>query len=232
MTYQPSLDRTTRTDTPQRRPALRRSIRKRGILPSFGDIILPVVSVAAVGLLIVAGRQFFLNGLKSSPGISSTRAYAEAPALIAERENRTEPDLGIVNVQTVSPEIPASDSNLLTVAEVVEESTPTEEVKPVQTVATPTPTQPTRTTPPKSSTLPASKQWRVQIGAYGTRSGAQEAANKINKAGYKAVVYSNPASKYFKVWVMGGADRKSAEKVVAAMKNMGYKGSFSFPPAK
>jgi cell division protein FtsN len=48
------------------------------------------VSVAAVGLLVLAGRQFFLNGIKTSPGISSTRAYAEAPALIAERERKQE----------------------------------------------------------------------------------------------------------------------------------------------
>ncbi len=68
-----------------RRAMVRRGIKKRGMLPSFGDMVLPIVSIAAVALLVIAGRQFFLNGLKSSPGISSTRAYAEAPALMAER---------------------------------------------------------------------------------------------------------------------------------------------------
>lgn len=85
-----SSDRTARTDSSQRRPTIRRGIKKRGILPSFGDIVLPIVSVAAVGLLVLAGRQFFLNGIKTSPGISSTRAFAEAPALIAERERKKE----------------------------------------------------------------------------------------------------------------------------------------------
>ena len=74
----------------ERRPRVRRAIKKRGILPSFGDIVLPIVSVAAVGLLILAGRQFFINGIKSSPDMTSTRAYADSPALIAEREKAKE----------------------------------------------------------------------------------------------------------------------------------------------
>ena len=74
--------------------------------------------------------------------------------------------------------------------------------------------------------------WRVQVGAYTNKAGAQEAANKIKKAGYNAVVYSNPASKHFKVWVQGGADKRAADNVVKAMQKLGYKGSFSFPPAK
>ncbi|MBQ9594948.1 MAG: hypothetical protein IJR35_03735, partial [Synergistaceae bacterium] len=83
-------ERTARTSSGTKRPTVRRGIKKRGILPSFGDIILPVVSIAAIGLLILAGRQFFINGMKTPPGISSTRAYAEAPALIAERERKAE----------------------------------------------------------------------------------------------------------------------------------------------
>ena len=55
---------------------------------------------------------------------------------------------------------------------------------------------------------------------------------KINKAGYKATIYQNPASKHFKVWVQGGASKSSAEKVAQAMQKIGYKGSFAFPPAK
>ena len=90
-----SSDRTARTESSQRRPTVRRGIKKRGILPSFGDIVLPIVSVAAVGLLVLAGRQFFLNGIKTSPGISSTRAYAEAPALIAERERKKEEESSV-----------------------------------------------------------------------------------------------------------------------------------------
>ncbi|MBQ3458889.1 MAG: hypothetical protein IJG30_08020, partial [Synergistaceae bacterium] len=60
MTSQQSTERIARTNAPRRTTA-RRGLKKRGILPSFGDIVLPVVSIAAVALLVLAGRQFFIN---------------------------------------------------------------------------------------------------------------------------------------------------------------------------
>ena len=265
-----TTERTARTSSGTKRPTVRRGIKKRGILPSFGDIILPVVSIAAVGLLILAGRQFFINGMKTPPGISSTRAYAEAPALIAERERAAEAQAELMTHTAQAQdkdsqalkgdEINASDTNLLALAEIQETSKPdtqtqsqnqAQDVKltPVKAPEVKTQSQPQNPNPvkkaekavtpeaqvikkPAGSNLPPIKQWRVQIGAYTSKEGAQEAANKIKKAGYKAVVYSNPASKHTKVWVLGGTDKKSAERISNAMKSMGYKSSFVFPPAQ
>lgn len=215
-------ERTKEANSTGRRE-IRQGIKKRSILPSFGDIVLPIVSVAAVGLLVLAGRQFFINGLKTSPGITTTRAYADAPALIAEREQEVLPPVAEVkpDASTESAEVHAEIE--LAVAE------PSEIVK----VSLPAKPQPTaKKTPAKAQALPLSKQWRVQVGAYGSKAAAQEAANKIKKAGYKTEVYSNPASKHVKVWVYSGGDKASANKVVEAMKKLGYKSSFAFPPAK
>ena len=234
-----------RTERISRSPAPRRGIKSRGILPSFGDIILPVVSVAAIILLVIAGRQFFVNGMKTSPGISSTRAYADAPAVVAEREKReivkTEP------TPAVESELPPAQVAQAPSQAVKEDTAPaltevlaqpvTPAPAPAKTAATPapkaTPTKTTTTTTAKASTssVPASQQWRVQVGAYGSKAAAQKEADKINKAGYKATVYSNPASKHVKVWVLGGADKASATKVANAMQKLGYKGSFAFPPS-
>ena len=286
-----SSDRTARTESSQRRPTVRRGIKKRGILPSFGDIVLPIVSVAAVGLLVLAGRQFFLNGIKTSPGISSTRAYAEAPALIAERERKQEKESevtvsvpiagekndnpaldAIVKQEAKQNDVPqpvvvasvpeAPKQTLVKVSQASAKKTSPAPAKPApapkpqpakqqakpQPQKTPAKTQTAQTKkpepkkqpePPKKTAAVQSKpaaassgQWRVQIGAYTSKSGAQEAANKLKKAGYNATVYSNPASKHHKVWVSGGADKKSAERVVNAMKKLGYGSSFAFPPAK
>ena len=287
-----SSDRTARTESSQRRPTVRRGIKKRGILPSFGDIVLPIVSVAAVGLLVLAGRQFFLNGIKTSPGISSTRAYAEAPALIAERERKQEresevtvsvpiagekndnpaldaivkqdakqeetkseiasvvpdtPKQTLVNVSSVQPKPqPAKQQPKPQPKPQVKPQPAKQQAKPqpqktpakTQTAQTKKPEPKKQPEPPKKTAAVQSKpatssnQWRVQIGAYTSKSGAQEAANKLKKAGYNATVYSNPASKHHKVWVSGGADKKSAERVVNAMKKLGYGSSFAFPPAK
>ena len=256
MTSRRSIERTARTDSEEtRRPTVRRGLKKRGVLPSFGDMILPVVSVFAVILLVIAGRQFFLNGMKTSPGISSTRAYAEAPAVIAEREKQAE-------LENNSPVVKVSEPVISNEIEVKEEENKKDELlafampvtapKPEARKTTPAPVQSVKKTataksssnaavkktPAKTQTQTASKNtvnsklWRVQVGAYTSKAGAQEAANKIRKAGYSAVVYSNPASKHFKVWVQGGADKKTADNVVKAMQKLGYKGSFSFPPAK
>ena len=259
MTSQQSSERTARTD---RRGTVRRGLKRRGILPSFGDIVLPFVSVAAVGLLILAGRQFFLNGIRTSPGITSTRAYADSPALIAERERAQE----LLNPQPeeVSPEIAAEPAPAEVVAAepemipVIPEPAPkkpapapakkpastTPAVKKPEPAKKPAPAakkpeppkkpepakKPASTTPP--ARLPAAKQWRIQVGAYPTKAGAQAEAAKIKKAGYRAEVYANPASKHVKVWVEGGPDKASASQVVKAMQALGYKGSFAFPPAK
>ncbi len=259
MTSRQYTGRTGRTEG----RAPRRGVVRRGILPSFGDIVLPIVSVAALGLLILAGRQFFLNGMKTSPGMSSTRAYAEAPALIAEREQKEQREqerreaaeaqaAAVTAVQeavAVSAEIASKpeakdDTSFAAVAEILAQPQTVQKVTvtsapapaPKKTASASTATsKKTTATPAKASastTLPANKQWRVQVGAYGTKENAQKEANKIKKAGYKATVYSNPASKHFKVWVQGGANKASAEKVVNAMKKLGYKGPISFPPAK
>ncbi len=235
----------------ERRPRVRRAIKKRGILPSFGDIVLPIVSVAAVGLLVLAGRQFFINGIKSSPEMTSTRAYADSPALIAEREKAEK-----AKEESLPPVDTASKI-------VITSSEPASVPKDVIAVVEPAPLVPLVTTPkpantapvqakaqatakkaepskpavqaksqPKSEPLPFNKQWRVQIGAYTSKAGAQEAAKKLRRAGYKAVVYQNPASKHVKVWVEGGPTKFYADRVVEAMKKLGYKSSFSFPPAK
>ena len=236
MTSQQFTEKPAETETPQRRHRTnRRAIKKRGILPSFGDMVLPVVGVAAVGLLILAGRQFFINGMKTTPGMTSTRAYNESPAIMAEREKlRDEAELTVkAEALNVEPEKPAQEDNTVLAVETNEGSLP-DLVVPVKD----TPAKTTQPSPAKSAPIvriediPINKQWRVQTGAYPLKSGAQDAAKKIKKAGYKAVVYQNPASKHFKVWVPGGMTKSQAEKVAEEMKKLGYKQSFVFPPMK
>lgn len=268
MTSRHFSERTARTETPDfrtpeklipRRSAttvrpVRRGLNKKrgGVLPSFGDIILPVVGVFAVILLVIFGRQFFLNGLKSSPGIASTRAYAEAPAILAELEKKIDPEQEVKIPDPVSEDLIAEsqdkEEDLFALAVAVQtgqtgNKPPVAQTQPVksETKKAATSAQTPKKVPAKTQAQPqqnknsgtvSEKQWRVQVGAYTSRAGANDAANKIKKAGYSATVYSNPASKHFKVWVSGGKDKKAADNVVMAMQKLGFKGSFSFPPSK
>ncbi len=244
MTSQHFSERQPETD---RRSRLRRGIKKRGILPSFGDLVLPIVSIAAVGLLVLAGRQFFINGLQTSPEITSTRAYADSPALLAEREREEAEENAVAPAVKDVPPITAPAKGITVAAE----NPPA--VKPAQTPPkTPAPA-PAKTTlavtqsstpapkpepekpkpaPKKVEQLPANKQWRVQVGAYPSKAAADSAAKKIRNAGYKAVVYKNPESKYVKVWVEeAGPTKFYADRIADKMKELGFKTSFAFPPA-
>ena len=67
-----------------------RRYKRRGVSISFGDIMLPFVGVVAIGLLVVAGKLFFLNGIRperSSPPVvrefsmhDPEPAHAEPPS--------------------------------------------------------------------------------------------------------------------------------------------------------
>ena len=215
-----------------RRTTNRRGIKKRGIIPSFGDIVLPVVGIAAIGLLVIAGRQFFVSGMNSSPSITSTRAYTDSPAIMAERESSlpTAEKPSEPSEEIVAQDKATRENTILAVAENAE-APKIADVKPVvsQPVKTPAPVKPA---PAKVTSLPPEKQWRVQVGAYPTKAEAENVVKKIKRAGYKARTYQNPASKHVKVWVEAGESKYQAGLMVEAMKKLGYKSSFSFPPMK
>lgn len=63
-----------------------RRYKQRGISISFGDIMLPLVGIVAVGLLVVAGKLFFLNGVRSER--SSTSVARRRPS-VESQEVRT-----------------------------------------------------------------------------------------------------------------------------------------------
>ena len=255
MTSQPISERQPETN---RRSRFRRGFKKRGILPSFGDLVLPVVSIAAVGLLVLAGRQFFVNGLQTSPEITSTRAYADSPALLAEREREeaaentaapavkdvppiTAPAKGITVAAETIPPVKAAQTPpkttqpapAKTTLAVAQASTPAPAKTPAPKASPAPKAEPEKPKPaPKVEQLPANKQWRVQVGAYPSKASAETAAKKIRAAGYKAVVYKNPDSKYAKVWVEeAGPTKFYADRIADQMKKLGFKTSFAFPPA-
>ncbi|MBQ7169189.1 MAG: SPOR domain-containing protein [Synergistaceae bacterium] len=215
-----------------RRITNRRGIKKRGIIPSFGDIVLPIVGIAAVGLLVLAGKQFFSRGIESSPSITSTRAYSDSPALMAEREESLPQ---AAKIPEPSEDIAAHDeatreNTILAVAENTE-APRIADIKPAVSQPAKAPA-PVKSSPAKMTSLPPEKQWRVQVGAYPSKAEAENIVKKIKRAGYKARIYQNPASKHVKVWVEAGESKYQAGLMVEAMKKLGYKSAFSFPPMK
>ena len=216
----------------------RREIRKKGFILSFGDIILPFVGIVAIGLLIVAGKVFFMNGLRPSVSI--------VPENVPESPIPQIPPVFVPTAEAkgevMPPDVPGQQKTRPT--EDPHVVAPAQEGKqlPLEITATPvveTPAVPA--TPeeenltPKSSVAvkPTSKAqgpvWRVQVGAYGSKAGANEVIAKLAKAGYKATVYSG--TKYHKVWVQAGNTKQSAEAVASRLKKAGFPGSYVVPPS-
>ena len=230
-----------------RRITNRRGLKKRGIFPSFGDMVLPIVGISALVLLVLAGRHFFVKGIQTSPEITSTQAYADSPAIMAERKNNSQSaeksqETSAKTAEQKPDDKAANENVILAVAE--------NNVNPKISDVKPAVSQPVTKTPvtkteaprkilpamPKGqvnmTNLPPEKQWRVQVGAYPSKADAEKIARKIKLAGYPAKVYQNPASKHAKVWVEAGENRYQAGLMVDAMKKLGFKSSFSFPPMK
>ena len=192
-------------------------------------MVLPIVGISALILLILAGRHFFVSGIEKSPEITSTQAYVDSPAMIAERNETPKPE----EPQTPStPEVAedkaVSENTVLAVAE-NKVNPRIDDVKPV-TPPVRAPEPPKRSAPAKMTNLPPEKQWRVQVGAYPSKADAEKVVKQIRRAGFKARIYQNPASKHVKVWVEAGENRYQAGLMVDAMKKLGFKSSFSFPP--
>lgn len=218
-----------------RRTTNRRGLKKRGILPSFGDMVLPVVGVSALVLLILAGRHFFVSGIKTSPEITSTQAYADSPAIMAERKN-TPPvpeEAEAPSTQTDENKAENKAANENTILAVAENNVnpPITDVKPAEPHKPAIKSTPAKA-PAKMTNLPPEKQWRVQVGAYPTKAEAEKVVKKIKREGFNARIYQNPASKHIKVWVEAGESKYQAGLMVKAMNKLGFKSSFSFPPMK
>lgn len=232
-----------------RRTTNRRGLKKRGIFPSFGDMVLPIVGISALVLLLLAGRHFFVKGIQTSPEITSTQAYADSPAILAERKNsqpaeKSQESPAKTAEIKAKPEDKATNENMILAVAENNVNPKISDVKPAvsKPVTKTTPAvqteAPKRTAPamPRGqvnmTNLPPEKQWRVQVGAYPSRAEAEKIAKKIKLAGYPAKVYQNPASKHSKVWVEAGENSYQAGLMVDAMKKLGFKSSFSFPPMK
>ena len=213
----------------------------------FGDIILPFVGVVSLGLLLVATRLFFMNGLTPSPSLASPQPIPSVPDVVLEDAPL---DVAVPSATEAPADKPlaAKDTAKETVLAVEVTATPAEPDPPFslefeadgmlaepETPDTPepAPAKPAPQTKPKQESVkpaskPAGPSWRVQVGAYGSKRAAEDIVRKLAKSGYTATVFSGP--KYHKVWVQAGSTKAAAEKTAAKLKTLGYSGSYVVPP--
>lgn len=269
-----------------------REVKKKGFIISFGDIILPVVGIIAIGLLVIAGKLFFSKGvnepggtMRQLPEIGSRQADAAPLSSQEDAVPMSETEPGAYESSPESAQNPSAHSQQLDLlaipygGDTVRTSSPLAENNNVTVTSTPVasqtkavpqtkPKQPqsqpaqqqssgvkskgrTVSVKPQQSaakaaakpsqsaqkpavakTAPAAKaapQWRVQVGAYGSRDAANEIVSKLSKSGYTSTIFAS--GRFFKVWVQAGATKQAADSVMSRLKRGGFPDSYLVPPA-
>lgn len=204
----------------------RRLKEKRSIIP-FGDIMLPVIGLAAVGLLIVGVKLFFLSG----PKIPEYKPMVYANAQPKNQEE-VSPVMPSVQVAEVSPPTSPGGNKTVLAAPVGSKSaggSPPVKVataKPSPVAAPPPPKKVAAPPQPAAKPLPppANSKWGVQIGSFGTKKGAETVQQQAAKAGYRAAVTSAVVNgkTYYRVTVPAGNDRNSANSLAKTLEKAGF----------
>ncbi|MBL3538911.1 SPOR domain-containing protein [Aminivibrio sp.] len=213
----------------------RRLKEKRSMIP-FGDIMLPVIGLVAVGLLIVGVKLFFLSGPKT-PGYSPV-----APTVPAAARQET-PQQPSSRGKAATPSRPPATDNQAVLAAPVGSSRPVVFVPEgagtkSSPVAAPPSAQPAPKAPPASSSKPSAKQpavqspapsaaksrWGVQIGSFTAREGAETVRQQAAKAGFSSVITAALVNgkTYFRVTVPAGNDRKAADNLADKLTKAGF----------
>ncbi len=212
----------------------RRLKEKRSVIP-FGDIMLPVIGLVAVGLLIVGVKMFFLSGDKSTP-------YAPLPARTSRAAPQKPPVREAVPGSTLpsppreeKPEgkgggevalaVPAGSSGKAAPAEEGEspiasppDSKPAGAAKKPQPQISPAPIEKLKAPSIKES------RWGVQIGAFSSRESAESLRKQVSKSGYSAAVTTAvvDGKTFYRVTVPAGKERPSAVSLSEKLQNAGY----------
>ncbi len=212
----------------------RRLKEKRSVIP-FGDIMLPVIGLVAVGLLIVGVKMFFLSGDKSTPytplPARTSRAAPQKPPVreavpsstlpSPPREEKPEGKGG----GEVALAVPAGSSGKAAPAEEGEspiasppDSKPAGAAKKPQPQKSPAPIE-----KPKAPSI-KERRWGVQIGAFSSRESAESLRKQVSKSGYSAAVTAAvvEGKTFYRVTVPAGKERTSAVSLSGKLQNAGY----------
>ena len=230
------------------------SYKKRKSMFSFGDVILPVVGILAVIMLLFAAKVFFFDSLPSSGNLYVPKVQPEeniiqaANAQEQESKPEAEDEAGRESAENLKPdnfifENSNNTANIEVTAEPVSNNQAASQADSKAAAVNNILRTQNNNKPAENKAVNnnagaqnnkqvnvnnAQVQWRVQVGAYGSKKAAEEIIAKLEKAGYRATRFA--VSKHHKVWVQAGNTRQEAERAAERLKKLGYKGSYVIAP--
>lgn len=221
----------------------RRMKERRMIIP-FGDIMLPVIGLVAVGLLIVGTKLFFFSDDRGGPRYVPTqqaemRQERESPpsSPITKTEEIAEKSPGVLAVPLGAPEkttvaapAPAQKKEPIQKKEPVSQPKPTDTPvkKAPQPKAVPV-TEPKKTTTVQTKASPsptpsAQSTWGVQIGSFSTSDGAETVSAEAKKKGYSTLITSAEVNgkTFYRVTVPAGMNKSDADGLSRKLEKDGF----------
>ncbi|MBR1604372.1 MAG: SPOR domain-containing protein [Synergistaceae bacterium] len=220
------------------------SYKKRKSMFSFGDVILPFVGILAVIMLLFAAKVFFFDSLPSSnnnlygssqsvPKISpDVKANILFPAAGEASAQEQEPENENLELNNNAAKIDVTSEPVNNNKQAANKNTSQVNNNSKQAVNNNTRQvnnkQAINNNVKQVNSNNKQAQWRVQVGAYGSKKAANEIIEKLAKAGYTATSFA--VSRHHKVWVQAGNTKQEAERTAAKLKKIGYPGSYVIAP--
>jgi len=209
--------------------------RDSGPMFPFGDIMLPVIGIVALGLLVVGIKMFFMPAKPEKEYMPVTVSQSPAKHMeIKEQEKKIvlsdKPKSAQVKNQPIAiPVSSSSEKGVTHITNTVGNSGSTEINKEnKETIAVSARPEATKATV-KSVTstvqgVTGTGVWNVQIGSFSTMRSAEQEAKRANKAGFKAgITEVNVKGKtYHRVYVPAGSKRSDAVLLEKKLKNAGF----------
>jgi cell division protein FtsN len=192
---------------------------------SFGQIMIPLIGLVAIGLLYLGIKMFFLAPVKT------LSEQATAPNVIAQPATPKSEEKPQVSTATkvAKPSVPIEEPSLRPENNVI--ATPssrastdssTASVQESQTVAKQQLSQ-SQTSQPSDRQI-SDGGWGVQVGSFAEKWRAEDVKNKLETSGYQNKVRITEAvvngKRYYRVQVYAGKDNSDAKELEKNLKAM------------
>lgn len=219
-----------------------RNYKEKRPMLAFGQIVLPIAALVAVGLLFVGIKLFFLTppdrgGVEVPAGAESIREMGNledkssdvvsSVVLAKSEEEKPQPKQNVVLAGPIDPAKPArNDAKTVTAKPSAPKPNVETGTKPaVKPTPSPAAAKKPDTTPVK---VAATGSWAVQIGAFTKEEGAKTLSAQAKNDGYATTISATDSSsgtKFYRVRVSAGDSREKAEKLAAELEKKGYPAS-------
>ncbi len=204
-----------------------RRYKMRRPLFAFGQLMLPLVGIVALGLLVVGVKLFFLPGENGGASVlSSEQDFAsEKDSLVALPGVKPTPTSF---PKTANPTHSASSPNSPETMQIAVPVTHKDQIPQPRNENTSKPVVRSPVTSPSSAPPPTfsgtSFSWGVQVGAFTKRDQAVSLMTELQKIEINVLITTGTVNgkTYYRVRVAAGQTRQDAEKLERKLRQKGY----------